>query len=458
MSDLTGAVPEFDRIRMGDPLATEDAIRLLWGLQFDPSQQTRAVLGKDTPPTDVLVFTHTVNSDGVVLSWENPDDPTPRWYDIRLGTLWGTADRVAVTSATQFNLGPVASGTYLIKALNRNGAESPNAASTVVTIPALGTISVTATVIDNNVLLKWTAPTSLFAIDYYTVKKGGTVIGTIKGTFTAIYEQASGTFTYSITPVDIGGNSGTPATVDAIVNTPPDYVLTGTVADDQSGTKVNVYLDGTSLIGPVYTSETYQAHFTKGPWSTWQDVISAGYSYWLQPAESTGTYTKTFDFGTIYTNVGVQLDWSETIIAGSVAVTTTIAVSDDNISYDTPVAGTSRFCDSVRYARMVMTYTPTSSGIVSVDGISASLSVKLAIDAGEILADKTDTYGTTVTFNKAFKDVESITLTVDSTAEGILAIYDFTDVPNPTDFAVFAYDSTGNRVDYYVSWKARGIV
>lgn len=461
MSDLIGAVPEFDRIRTGDSLATEDAIRLLWNLQFDPAPQTRAVLSKDTPPSDVTVFTHTINSDGVVLSWENPDDPTPRWYDIRLGASWGTADRVAVTSATQFNLGAVASGTYLIKALNRNGAESATAASTVVTIPALGTISVTATVVDNNVLLKWTAPSSLFAIDYYTVKKNGSTIGTIKGTFTAIYEQAAGTFTYSITPVDIGGNSGTPATIDATVSTPPDYVLSGTVADDQTGTKVNVLLSGTSLIGPVYTSETYQAHFTKGPWTTWQDVISAGYSYWLQPAESSGTYTYTFDFGTIYTNIQVAVDWSETIIAGSVAVTTTLSVSDDNgvgDPFDTPVAGTSRFCDSVRYLKMVMTFTPTSSGIVQVDGITASLSVKLAIDAGEVLADSTDPYGTTVTFNKSFKDIESITLTVDSTGEGLTAIYDFTDVPNPTDFAVFVYDSSGNRADYYVSWKARGIV
>lgn len=85
------------------------------------------------------------------------------------------------------------------------------------------------------------------------------------------------------------------------------------------------------------------------------------------------------------------------------------------------------------------------------------LDVKKAVDSGNILADASDVLGTPVTFNKAFKDIDSLTATVQETAEFTVVI-DFVDVPNPTSFNVFVFDSAGVRATKTVYWKARGII
>lgn len=85
------------------------------------------------------------------------------------------------------------------------------------------------------------------------------------------------------------------------------------------------------------------------------------------------------------------------------------------------------------------------------------LDVKLEADSGNLLADNADVTGTPVTFNKAFKDVNSIV----ATARGIVelkVVVDFVDIPNPTGFSVYVFDSAGARVDATVSWVARGVI
>lgn len=86
------------------------------------------------------------------------------------------------------------------------------------------------------------------------------------------------------------------------------------------------------------------------------------------------------------------------------------------------------------------------------------LDVKKAVDSGNIVANAGDAGGTTVTFNKAFKDIDSITVSVLKNTTGRIAVYDFVDIPNPVSFKVLVFDTAGVRVTEEVSWKARGII
>jgi hypothetical protein len=90
-------------------------------------------------------------------------------------------------------------------------------------------------------------------------------------------------------------------------------------------------------------------------------------------------------------------------------------------------------------------------------GFKVNLDVKRELDSGEIAALAADVGGTEVTFNKAFKDIDSITLAVAGVVPRT-ALYDFVDIPNPTGFKISVFDSAGGRVNATVSWKARGIV
>ena len=85
------------------------------------------------------------------------------------------------------------------------------------------------------------------------------------------------------------------------------------------------------------------------------------------------------------------------------------------------------------------------------------LDVKKAVDSGNALADSTDVSGTEVFFNKPFKDIDSLTATVQETAEFTVVI-DFVDIPNPTSFFVFVFDAAGARATKTIYWKARGII
>jgi hypothetical protein len=84
------------------------------------------------------------------------------------------------------------------------------------------------------------------------------------------------------------------------------------------------------------------------------------------------------------------------------------------------------------------------------------LDVKQIMDSGEIAAVSSDSGGTTVTFNKDFKDIDSIVATVKQTVRREVVV-DFVDTPNPTTFKVLVFDSTGARVSDTVYWVARGI-
>lgn len=89
--------------------------------------------------------------------------------------------------------------------------------------------------------------------------------------------------------------------------------------------------------------------------------------------------------------------------------------------------------------------------------LEARLDVRLETDEGTVSALASDGTGTTVTFNKAFKDISSITVSVLDTVEKKV-IFDFTDVPNPTTFKVLVFDTAGARVNATVHWIARGVL
>lgn len=96
-------------------------------------------------------------------------------------------------------------------------------------------------------------------------------------------------------------------------------------------------------------------------------------------------------------------------------------------------------------------------GLIKIWNIEVSLAVKKEVDSGSGVASQFDASGTTFTFNKAFKDVDSIVVTANSVNERICVV-DFVDAPNPTTFKVLVFDAAGVRQTETIRWVARGIV
>jgi len=311
-------------------------------------------------------------------------------------------------------------------------------------------------------LLRWNDTTQTLPIAYYELRKGATwasatVIGTKQGLFTVVFETVSGTYTYWLAGVDTAGNVGTPASVSAVVNQPPDYILRSNIDSTFTGTRTNLAANGTGLLAAVDTAETWQSHFTTRSWTTLQDQVNAGYAIYALPSTTTGSYSEEFDYGTVLAGTKITATLTRQTITGTMTVTPTLSVKTTAGGAWTDYANQeSVYATNFRYVRIK--YDFTSSGnddLLQLSALNVRLDVKIKNDMGTGTANSGDTGGTTVNFNATFVDIESITVTPSGTTARI-AIYDFVDVPNPTSFKVLLFDTAGTRVSGPFSWQARG--
>ena len=406
--------------------------------------------------------------DSIVISWSAVTGSlSTAFYEVRYGTAsstWGTA---TVLGTVQGTTNPVKAnwvGTrrFFIAAVDIKGNYgTPATYDAVVAAPSQPAI--TQQVIDNNVLLQWSDSTQTLPILYYELRKGATwataaVIGTKQGKFTTVFESVSGVYTYWLAGVDSAGNVGTPGSVSAQVNQPPDYVLKLNFNSSFAGTGTNVAAQGGVLFASVNTTETWQSHFTSRSWSTPQDQINAGYAFYALPSQTTGQYYEDIDYGAVLSGTKVSITLTSSSVTGSMSMTPTIKTKKLSTDAWTTFAGvTSVYATNFRYVRAQFDF--ASSGgddLQMISGLNVRLDSKQRTDSGNGTAAAGDSGGTLVTFNLAFIDVDSISVTPANTT-AVIAVYDFVDAPNPTSFKVLLFNTSGTRVSGSFSWTARGV-
>lgn len=467
-SEVITSVSEYDvlDITPGDFVVQVYAIGPTGKESAGYAEATITALGKTAPPADVTNISASVDADiGVTLAWEKVADLDLDAYEVRQGSSWASATSLGQIKATVFTLGFIQPGsqTYLVKALDTSGNYSTNAGSVTVTFIAPSAVTVTQEVIDNNVLLRWTESTATLTIRHYLLRKGATWetatdIGTVSARFSTIFETVAGAFTYWVAGVDLAGNVGTPASVAALVNQPPDYQLELNQDSTFTGTKSNFVAFEGGYLAPVNSTETWEQHFTTRGWNSPQDQINAGYGYFAMPTPTNGYYEEEIDYGAVLAATRISATLTYTSVTGATAVTPTISVKklagDPWTNY--PGLGAVYVTD-FRYTKVRFDFDSSGGNdLVTVTGLNVRFDAKLRNDAGMGTANAADSGGTTVSFNVAYIDVESITVTPKGTAARI-AVYDFVDAPNPTSFKVLLFDTAGNRVSGDFSWSAKGI-
>jgi hypothetical protein len=450
-------------------VATGTTIWWIKALDTSGSYSTTAIsasltISGATAPTT----TGTFGGENFTLAWSAIRGSfSTDYYEVRYGTTsstWATATSLGTVKGTTYPTKANWVGTrrFFVAAVDIIGTVgTSNYFDAIVIAPTQPII--TQQVIDNNVLLQWTDSTQTLPITAYEVRKGSTwagatVIGTKQGKFTTVFESASGTYTYWLAGIDVGGNYGTPGSISAQVNQPPDYVLKFDQNSTFSGTKTNVVLDNGALIATVNTSETWQSHFTSRSWTTPQDQINAGYPYFAMPSQTTGQYYEDIDYGTVLAGTKVSLTPTTNVIAGSTTITPTISVKKLSTDALTVYSGLSSvFATNFRYIRAQYDFASVGGDdLLQITGLNVKLDSKLRNDSGTGTANSGDSGGTVVTFNIAFVDVDSISVTP-LTTSAVIAVYDFTDVPNPTSFKVLLFNTSGSRVSGGFSWSARGV-
>lgn len=324
--------------------------------------------------------------------------------------------------------------------------------------------TVTQQVIDNTVTLSWSDATATLPIQIYEIRRGSTwatatVVGQKQGNFTTITENTAGTYTYWVAGIDTAGGYGTPGSVSAQVNQPPDYTRQLNQNSTFSGTKTNIVTDASGLtLANVNTTETWTTHFTSRGWSTPQDQINAGYTYFAMPSTTSSSYTEQVDYGTVLAATKITATLTSTAIAGSTTITPTISVKKLSTDAWTDYVGVnSTYATNFRYVQIA--YSFSSSGnddLLQLNGLNIRFDSKLINDSGNATASSGDSGGTAVSFNVPFVRVTSITVTP-ATTSAVIATYNFTDVLNPTSFQVLLFNTSGARVSGNFGWSAKGV-
>lgn len=518
--------------------------------------------------------------------------------------------------------------TYIVKAVDIAGFESLESSRQIVISPPTIT-STRADVVDNNVLLYWTVSPGSLPSESINLKSGGINIGNKSGTFTVLFESLGGTYTYTLTPIDTAGNSGTPIDLSVLVNQPPDYVLKADFYSEFDGEKDNAFIlgrnfwqsgfqpseveefvvvDGTisitnyqqdyvdagdqpenstgidqnsqsalvvnsatiegieydmnveyptadmfkgqtikvsvwakappinpssnfrikivtdvgdsgwqafpapsdwekvsfeydvpnnattmllriigdstksgngilldqmvittdlsngmfeynpaGIVIPVNDRELFEGHFTNNSYDQFQDFINGGYTVYMQPANSAGSYEEIYDYGVTLQSTKVTIVPTFDELDGAVTLTPTISVSNDLVNWTTYNDVWQVLSTNFRYIKFRIDCTTVDDkGMILIKDINLKLDIKLKADAGTGNISNA-TNGATISFNTSFIDIESITATALNTG-GVpaIAVVDFVDVPHPTDFTVYLYNLSGNKITGDFTWSARG--
>jgi len=455
-----------------------------------------AVLAAPPKPQNL---TAVIKSDSAFVSW---DTVTPlsnglpiRDYKIyresSLATTVGTADfQQNGTQITERVLWTDSQQKYFVRAVDTNGNEGElEEVLFTVAIPSKIT-NLRNEVIDNNVLLRWqesAVGSNQLPIIHYNIYRNTTdaanLVGQKQGTFTTVFEQVGGNFTYILIPVNSANVEGSQEQTTANVNQPPDFVLTDEVDSTFSGTIVNGFLDDGGLFFNVNTSRTWKQHFdpSNNDTSRTFGVYGASTVYAL-PTENSGSYEEIIDTGAVIASTRIEatlgLDPSETV--GSTTITPEIFTSLNGTSYTSKGSGNSNVLGTnFRFIKVKFDFDGANNDdLVKVQSLKIKTFLKrktdqgrITITAAEAAATKPGTsppelLGKNVSLTETFVDVDSITLSIqgqqNSSTGARYVIYDFKDEPNPdlkNGFRIFVFTNSGGTPsgDTTVDFTVRGV-
>lgn len=421
------------------------------------------------PTTSTLSFS--LSGESIMLAWSaSAGSFLLDFYEVRWGSTWAGSTLVNRTFATALIQRVDWSGVRRFWVAAKDVAGNYGTPISVdVTVTAPGAVpGLRAEVIDNNVLLYWSEPlTGTLPIATYEIRKGSdfntaTTIGDKSGLFTSVFEMASGSYTYWVRPRDTAGTFGAAAPVTVTVQQPPDFVLYDDQDLDLSAvTLSSAIYDGTSIVLPFNTTETYDEHYSTRSWTNDDDAIAAGFPLYAQPAAASGYIEEEIDLGATVPATTIAVTPTLLVISG--APTNVVQISHKLNSGDAwtdLAAGPTGFiATSFRYLKVRVTANTSGGGVglYRCSAINVKVSVKQRTDSGQGYANAGDTGGTTVTLNYPFIDLLGPPMIQPVGTTPIIAVVDFTDVPSPTTFKVLCFDTAGARVSCSFSWTARGV-
>lgn len=270
------------------------------------------VIGKTAPPSDVNsgTFAASLTSFGINLNWEDITDLDRSEYEIREGASWAAGSYVFRGKGTTFRWENKVAGAYTfwIKAYDTSGNQSVNAVSTLLTITAPTTPTVSAEINGPNLKLTWTASTGSFAIKEYEIRYGasyaaGTAIGIATTNNHTLRVDWGGARTFWVAARDISNNTGVAGSVVVTINNPnPAQGFNVTTVDN------NILLDWKDPIVStlpiaeykVYKGDVFATSIllgtVYGTFHTYIERLGGQFTYHIESIDTAGNVSTSVNF------------------------------------------------------------------------------------------------------------------------------------------------------------------
>lgn len=438
----------------------------------DNEYSTTATSYTFTPQTvpNILSITHdffdtSTTSATITLEWNNVSPEFGlKHYKVVYGTKTYTSNSNIIILPADW----VGDRTYTVYTVDNLNRESSGFAKVITKLKPNPPSSFYPQVIDNTVMLTWSAPSpTTLPVSHYTIREGSAWataydLGRKDGAFTTITELAKGTYTYWIASVDTDDVESDPISITCEVAEPPDFVYHGelranyeVVNDPTNGNTIAVNytsskFENETVVLPVNLTEEYQQHFTNNSWTSPQDQVTAGYPVFITPTPTSGSYTETWDIGTILGSskiiVSCDTELNGLTIVPTIEITSTTGStwngSDPN--YKSYPGAWDVFGVNFRYVRVTLTVDSTDiSKVAKFWNLSVLLNAKAISDSG---TEVINSQGFVVNFGKEFIDVTSLTVTPNTTTP-LVTVYDYKDTVLPPT-GTGTYSVTSNQCTF----------
>ena len=426
------------------------------------------------------VVSYVVVGTDELLSWTIPaTGALADRYELRYGTVFATAVYLDTTKATSYRRKAdyIGGRTYWVAAIDAAGNLGvPAGVSASISAPGLPA-TIRADIIDNNALIYWSAPSiGTLPVDRYEVRKGssfasGTVIGSNgNSTFTAVFEQSAGTYTYWIAAIDSAGNFGLAISVSAYIGQPPDYLLRANIDSIFSGAANNCMAFNGGLLLPANVSETWSQHFVNNNFASPQAQITAGFPVYINPSLTSASYTELIDYGSVLPATTVTATLNTVVLNGTVTTACQISykLAAGDAWTNAALGSTSVLIapsGGFRYVQVTYNFSCTAgANLLKINALNVKLSIKQRSDNGNgtsaammTLVSGVLAYWTTVTLNYPFISADCPIVQANSPMN-LNAIINYVGTTNPTTFQVaFVNASTGaNVASIPFSWTIKG--
>lgn len=217
---------------------------------------------------------------------------------------------------------------------------------------------------------------------------------------------------------------------------------------------------GNKFFFPI-AGETWATHFESRGWTTIQDQIDDGYPKYAQPTATDGELQLVHDFGALVSaSTLITLSYQKMDVAGTVTVTPRIHTSTDGTTWTSHTSGETRvYANNFQYVKVELdAVAADDTSFCWVKDVRVLLTTKEGTISGTATTDGSGFV--TVDITGEFIDVNSITLTPKYNASySVVAVYDFTDVANPTGFDIYTYrgDTGAALGGVEVSYLLKGV-